>query len=323
MKFTQSLCGKSLLEFNGDSQQIIGREGETATLFWRCPLNFGGLGGGFAPRQFNRYAAHLIAEFTLLSFNGNGIMFMITSKKPNPDIKRNFKWEEFKFRVEHYKYFLNIALQVNAFFYLTTGGVLGFFLKDSTQQAKDNHLVFFLLLPILIGSVLGGIFLYGAELQEEAFAETEILREELKDLGLKIKKLPDAQPLHFLFTIFGVIFFIVVIALILVPIIIWFDCSRDLKIFTVLAFLILCMGMSLPMIARCNQSEATETFFTCLARQLWAKITRKKQSKVAKSEETVKGVKSEETKADNGSNAAKSEKTGNSVDKKIDLEISG
>jgi len=37
-------------------EQFNGREGETATLFGRCPLNFGGLGGGFAPRHLNRSA---------------------------------------------------------------------------------------------------------------------------------------------------------------------------------------------------------------------------------------------------------------------------
>ena len=30
--------------------------GETAALLSRCPLNFSGLGGGFAPRHLNRYA---------------------------------------------------------------------------------------------------------------------------------------------------------------------------------------------------------------------------------------------------------------------------
>ncbi len=35
-------------------QQVIGREGETATLLSRRPLNFSGLGGGFAPRHLNR-----------------------------------------------------------------------------------------------------------------------------------------------------------------------------------------------------------------------------------------------------------------------------
>ncbi len=39
------------------TEQIIGREGETATLLSRCPLNFSLHVGGFAPRQFNRYMA--------------------------------------------------------------------------------------------------------------------------------------------------------------------------------------------------------------------------------------------------------------------------
>jgi hypothetical protein len=37
------------------AQQINGREGETASLLSRCPLNLNGLGGGFAPRHLSRY----------------------------------------------------------------------------------------------------------------------------------------------------------------------------------------------------------------------------------------------------------------------------
>jgi len=40
-------------------QQIIGREGETATLLSRCPLNLNLRGFGFAPRQLRRYAFSL------------------------------------------------------------------------------------------------------------------------------------------------------------------------------------------------------------------------------------------------------------------------
>ena len=36
-------------------EQIIGREGETATFLKRCLLKVAGLGGGFFPRQINRY----------------------------------------------------------------------------------------------------------------------------------------------------------------------------------------------------------------------------------------------------------------------------
>jgi len=41
--------------FTQKAEQIIGREGETATFLSRCLFNSSGLGGGFAPRQFNRY----------------------------------------------------------------------------------------------------------------------------------------------------------------------------------------------------------------------------------------------------------------------------
>ncbi len=36
------------------AQQIIGREGETATLLSRCLVSLNLHGGGFAPRQLNR-----------------------------------------------------------------------------------------------------------------------------------------------------------------------------------------------------------------------------------------------------------------------------
>ena len=39
------------------AEQVIGREGETATLLSRCPLNFTLRVGGFAPRQLHRSAA--------------------------------------------------------------------------------------------------------------------------------------------------------------------------------------------------------------------------------------------------------------------------
>ncbi|MBA4121168.1 MAG: hypothetical protein H0X72_01720 [Acidobacteria bacterium] len=42
---------------DGDSQQIIGREGETATFIWRCLFNSELREFGFAPRQLNRYAS--------------------------------------------------------------------------------------------------------------------------------------------------------------------------------------------------------------------------------------------------------------------------
>jgi hypothetical protein len=53
----RNAIGETVCENNGGIEQIIGREGETASLLSRCLLNSELRVAGFAPRQFNRYAA--------------------------------------------------------------------------------------------------------------------------------------------------------------------------------------------------------------------------------------------------------------------------
>ncbi len=47
----------TMREYQRNAQQIIGREGETATLFGRCLLSLNLRVGGFAPRHLSRWAA--------------------------------------------------------------------------------------------------------------------------------------------------------------------------------------------------------------------------------------------------------------------------
>lgn len=179
-----------------------------------------------------------------------------------PDIKRELKWKELAIRIEHYKYYLNIALSVNGFFYVITGGVLGFYLKNPPESAA-HPLEYVLLLPILIGAVFGGVFIYGARLQEKAIDSMEGIREEMSEkLGLDIQELQDAHLLNILLRIFGYIFFFVGVALLLVPfkfaansteklmLFSRFETPSDLIPFLTLAILILIGGGFLPIIAR-------------------------------------------------------------------------
>lgn len=166
-----------------------------------------------------------------------------------PDVERDLKWKELSIRIEHYKYYLVTALQAAAFFYAITGGVLGFYLKDP-EEAKKYHLEYFLLLPILMGSVLGGIFIYGAGLQERAIDSMELIREELRErLGISIKQLYDAHLLSILLLIFGLIFFIVVSLLFMLPFLIGTPYSLYLMGFLGLAIAILLFGLLLPKLA--------------------------------------------------------------------------
>jgi hypothetical protein len=177
-----------------------------------------------------------------------------------PKAERNLKWQELTIRIEHYKYYLNMALQVNVFFYLVTGGVLGFYLKDPDKSAKPP-MEFVLLLPILIGSIFGGVFIYGARLQEKALDGIEQVREELFDrLGLGIEQLHDAHLLHILLRIFGYIFFAVGVAMVIVPFVfagaskewpVWGDRVVYSKwFFLVVASVILGLGGLMPVFAR-------------------------------------------------------------------------
>jgi hypothetical protein len=158
----------------------------------------------------------------------------------NKDSERNevsnFLWEEFKIRVETYKNYLNIALQANVFFYVTAGAVLGFYLN---KPSDNNPLEYFLLLPILIGAVLAGIFIYAAALQKEASIIIEKIRNESDEKGLRIAELPDINLLYLLLLIFGGIFFLVAVSLIVVPHI---AVSKDLTYFTGAGVIVLTGG---------------------------------------------------------------------------------
>lgn len=198
--------------------------------------------------------------------------------------ERRLKWNELALRIEHYKYYLTRALHVTIFFYAITGGVLGFYLRGpaafqisqppspnsapSPSSAKSPNPVeielrmqterevqyrlqmeFFLLLPILMGSVLGGVFLYGARLQEDAVDTMEHLREDLRErLGLEVGELYDAQLLNILLRIFGYIYFCVAILLVFLPRIL--NRAWPSGIFKVLAGGVFFTGLFLPLIAK-------------------------------------------------------------------------
>lgn len=193
-------------------------------------------------------------------------------------VERRLKWNELALRIEHYKYYLTRALHVTIFFYAITGGVLGFYLKgpaafqvsqppSPTGATSPSHaefelrmqterevqyrqqLEFFLLLPILMGSVLGGVFLYGARLQEEAVDTMEQIREDLRErLGLDVGELYDAQLLNILLHIFGFIYFCVAILLALLPRL--SNHTPTSLIFKVLVIGVFSIGLTLPWIAR-------------------------------------------------------------------------
>lgn len=229
---------------------------------------------------------------------------MADSKSIEPEEERELKSKELEMRVEHYKHYITIALQANAFYYVTTGGVLGFYLKYTFESLPIPNLEFFLLLPILFGSVLGGIFFYGAELQVKAVENLDDVRDELRNrLGLSVKRFYDAHLLVILLNIFSVIFFLVVAALLILPLlsgrIYWSEKLQTLVtstnpltmwFFYLVAVIILIGGFLIPRIARrlernLKARRNTNWLRTILKAKIWLQKIELGQSNITELED--------------------------------------
>jgi len=79
-------------------------------------------------------------------------------------------WKQYALHVDLYKFYLDLVVKVNVFYYAVTGAILTYYF----QHASDDITRFALLLPIVFSLTIGGIFFYGAKLlrvtREELFA---------------------------------------------------------------------------------------------------------------------------------------------------------
>jgi hypothetical protein len=127
---------------------------------------------------------------------------------------RRLKWEELKTRMDAYRFYIKLILEINGFYYATTGAVMLFYLKQDSK-----YMEFFLLLPILMGTVIGGFLLYAAEMQKRNEDIIEHIRQNSECGDMKVVEIPDLRLLYHLLRVFGGIFFVVAGILIVIPVI--------------------------------------------------------------------------------------------------------
>jgi len=113
---------------------------------------------------------------------------------------RKLQWREYEVQVDLYKHYMDMLMKVNAFFYIITGGILSFYFVNYGRP----FVRFALLFPILMGFVLGAIFIYAASKWKIV---VKIMREALESLDLV--KAPDAQILYILLRTSAILFLIV------------------------------------------------------------------------------------------------------------------
>jgi hypothetical protein len=108
-------------------------------------------------------------------------------------------WKEYELHIDLYRYYLDIGLKANLFFFFIAGGVLGIYLQKPSGIMK-----FSLLLPILLSFAFGGVFLHATFLWMRV---SEVIREIRREL--KLKKAPDINLMSLLLFVFGIVFFVI------------------------------------------------------------------------------------------------------------------
>jgi hypothetical protein len=95
---------------------------------------------------------------------------------------REHLWKQYNVHVDLYKFYLDIGLKANAFFYAITGGILSFYLAHS----KEPLMKFALILPVAMSLVLAALFFYGASRLGVTRKDEERLLKEL-ELGVAVE----------------------------------------------------------------------------------------------------------------------------------------
>lgn len=124
--------------------------------------------------------------------------------------ERDERWKEYNLHIDLYKYYLELGLKANLFFYLITGTILGFYLTHPDIRYKKVSL----LLPILMSLALGGIFIHSGILWIRVSRIIRGIRRELN-----IRKAPDINIMTALLVVFGFITLTVGVAMVLLVIV--------------------------------------------------------------------------------------------------------
>ncbi|HEX8129769.1 MAG TPA: hypothetical protein VF527_11765 [Pyrinomonadaceae bacterium] len=124
----------------------------------------------------------------------------------NEQVERELLWRQYHCYLELYKYYLELSLKGNVFFYLITGSILTFYFTHHDEALVKYSLI----LPIIMSLALGLAFILGAIL-------TKGLGKDFVDLSsqLGFNSCPSVKILIVLLYSFGSIFIIVAMAMIL------------------------------------------------------------------------------------------------------------
>jgi hypothetical protein len=119
-------------------------------------------------------------------------------------LDRDSLWKQYQLHIDLYKYYLDMVIKFNVFYYAVTGAILSFYFSKTEVSLIRYSLLF----PILLSVSFGGFFLYGSTL-------LEVVRQEVFDIRdkLQLDTAPEMNVLKILLRITAVLFLFVAICL--------------------------------------------------------------------------------------------------------------
>lgn len=112
-------------------------------------------------------------------------------------------WRQYQQNVDLYKFYMDLTIKFNVFFYAVTGAIVSFVLS----QHNGNDLIrFALLLPLVMSLCFAGFFVYGGVLMRVLRRETFAIRD-----ALKLQAAPDVGVLGVLLYLFAFVFLLIAI----------------------------------------------------------------------------------------------------------------
>ena len=139
----------------------------------------------------------------------------------SPEQRDQIRIKEYELHIALYQFYFKLGLDVVSFFFLLTGGIVAYVLTNYKRSPKTKIrnvefpiLKLALLLPILLSGVFGWTFVYAANKWLAVVGKVRRFR-----IYLGLEKVPDMEMMYVLLLVFGYIFFVVGVALILLMLI--------------------------------------------------------------------------------------------------------
>lgn len=117
--------------------------------------------------------------------------------------KTEILWKQYQQNIDLYKFYMELTIKFNVFFYAVTGAIISYVLS----QLNGNNLIqYALILPLVMSLCFGGFFVYGAVLMRVLRRETFNIRD-----ILQLQAAPDVGVLSVLLYVFSFIFLMIAI----------------------------------------------------------------------------------------------------------------